>query len=471
MDAFEKAVLKTIQRYHLLKSGDCLIVGLSGGADSVALLLALKGLKEELPLQLRAAHANHRLRGRDSEEDQRFVTGLCQDLDLPLEIERFSTRVEAAQAGQNLEEFARRQRYEFFFGLARRHMCRVATGHTLNDQAETFLMKLARGSGPAGLSGIYPFRTNQAGDRSQEPPVIVVRPLLEQSRAEIVRYLARRKQKFQRDVSNEDLSFERNWVRHELVPLLEEKLNPELIQTIGRTAGLFREVNEWLKQEAMRALERVCKKTEEEEDGGLVLNRTEVRSYPDILQKEIIRQAIRQVRGKLSGITSRHVNAILGLFEGISGREVCLPGELMARREFNDIRFSKGAGCGDFCYKMDIPGEIFVEEAAKHVKAVRPERSMGNDEKRFSLNFQGNSLVVRNRRPGDRYRISAQGPEKKLKKVLMEARIPRSRRDRLLVFEAQDRIVWVEGLPLHPDFRLSGEAAHLLVIEIRRETL
>ena len=168
MDKFKESVSKTIERYGLLTTGERALVALSGGPDSVALLLVLNELSGILALRLFAAHANHQLRGKDSDEDERFVGQLCRGLGIPLEIRRFNTRDEAEKAGENLEEFARMKRYGFLFELAQHHQSVVATGHTLNDQAETFLMKLIRGAGPGWSLRNLPAaaqRTRDAGKR------------------------------------------------------------------------------------------------------------------------------------------------------------------------------------------------------------------------------------------------------------------------------------------------------------------
>lgn len=469
MDPLEKKVLETIQAYHLVKSGEHVLVAVSGGADSVALLLVLRKLGERLPLQLFAAHVNHKLRGADSDEDEQFVRRLCAGLEVPLDVTQVDTRAEAEKTRQNLEDMARRIRYDFFFKVAGKHDAVVATGHTLSDQVETFLMKLIRGAGPAGLSGIYPVRINE----QTTPPVTVVRPLIETTREEVLSYLVSRNQEYRTDVSNVDLSFDRNWVRHQLIPLVKERLNPDLVYAVGRTAGLFREVEEFLVSEGKKALESCGRMS----DRGMVLNIPKLHDLPAILQKEVIRQSILRSRGELTNISLQNVESALALCEGPSGREVHLPGDLRVLREFDHLTFLSKRGAPGFCYRLTIPGEVYVGEVGKRVKVRRvaaqrvevDRQRQTADTKSVLLKLEGDDLVVRNRRPGDRYARSARYPKTKLKKLLLEQRIPRSKRDRLLVLEFGGEIVWVEGFPPSPAYRVTATDETAVEVEIIKE--
>ena len=264
------------------------MVALSGGPDSVALMLALKELEESLSLQVSAAHVNHLLRGEESEEDERFVRRLCQEAGVPLEVQRVDTRQEVERSGENLQNCARRLRYDFFFQLALSRNCKVATGHMLNDQAETFLMKLIRGAGPAGLSGIAPLRAIHYEQGTQTGVVRVLRPLLEISRLEILAYLEDRKQGYREARSNQDLGYHRNWVRHELIPLLENRVNPALVETLHRSSQLFQEIEEYLVAHGKEAFEQ-CRVRQ---DGEIRLRIEELERLPSISLSKICKLAL-----------------------------------------------------------------------------------------------------------------------------------------------------------------------------------
>jgi len=306
---FTRRVLQTLHRYQLLKEGDHILVALSGGPDSVALLLVLQELKERLSLGLSAAHVNHQLRGKESEQDEQFVQDLCRQLSIPIEVRRVDTRQAVRESGENLESCARRLRYDFLFEMAQKQGSRVATGHTLNDQAETFLMKLIRGAGPAGLSGISPLRVNWMGTPGTPLSVTVVRPLLGTVHQDVLVYLEDQNQTYRVDSSNQDLSLDRNWVRHQLIPLLEEKLNPALLEALQRSTELFGEVEEFLGRQGKEAFNR-CRSGG---DRGTRLHISTLEDLPAIIRKEVIRRAIATSKGDLRDINLRHVEEVLEL--------------------------------------------------------------------------------------------------------------------------------------------------------------
>jgi tRNA(Ile)-lysidine synthase len=469
---FTERVLQTIHRYQLLQEGDRIVVALSGGHDSVALLLVLQELKEKLSLGLAAAHLNHQLRGEESEQDEEFVCQLCQKLAIPIEVRQIDTGHAVRESGENLESCARRLRYHFLFEVACKQESRVATGHTLNDQAETFLMKLVRGAGPAGLSGISPLRVNWIATPGSPLSVTVVRPLLETGRQDVLDYLEDQKQSYRVDSSNQDLSLDRNWVRHQLIPLLEEKLNPALLETLQRSAGLFGEVEEFLARQGKEAFKR-CRSGE---DQGTRLRIGALEDFPAIIQKEVVRRAIATCKGDLRDINLKHVEEVLQLSRILSGKEIHLPGGFRVQREFEDLRFALEPPPDPFSYPLQVPGEIYIKETCKCVAARRAKREGGKKEKEGKgeqsvwIRWGGDSLIVRNRRPGDVYRPSLKSGEKKLKELFQKDRIPKSQRDRLVVVEGDKEIIWVEGFPVQPEYRASPGTARALEIRLRHAT-
>ena len=456
-------VLETIRRHQLLEEGDRVMVALSGGPDSVALFLALKEIEESFSLQVSAAHVNHLLRGEESDEDERFVCRLCQEAGAPIEVQRIDTRQEVERSGENLQSCARRLRYDFLFQLACSQNCKVATGHTLNDQAETFLMKLIRGAGPAGLSGIAPVRVHRCDRSTQTGVAMLVRPLLEISRPEILAYLEGVKQSYREDRSNQDLGYDRNWVRHELIPLVENKLNPALIETLHRSSQLFQEIEEYLLADGKKAFER-CRVRQE---GEIRLRIEELEKFPSIIQKQVVRQGVASEKGNLHDITLKHIVAVLKLCSSGSGREVHLPGGLKVQREFEELRFTRESSPCAFLYQLSVPGKILIKEVGKSVVA-RKATTQGKG--RTLIKWGGDSLIVRNRRPGDEYCVSPGSGATKLKELLQRKRIPRSQRDKLLILEGNDEIMWVEGFPPHPDYRIQEGDPAAVEIEVRGET-
>jgi len=460
VDLFVKKVLKCIKRRHLVREGDRLLVALSGGADSVALLLVFHELRDLLGLDLVAAHINHGLRGSDSDQDEQFSVAFCRNLEVPLQVKKFEAGLLEETVG-NLEAEARRLRYEFLHQKAAADRRAILTGHTMNDQSETVLMRLIRGSGPAGLGGIPPLRETVSLE-SSAAATVVVRPFLEATREEILEYLERREQKYREDRSNQDRGFDRNWIRHELVPLLEERLNPQLIQTLSRSAGLFREMEEILKEQE----EQVFRTCSMESSSEVSIEVEKLLGFPIFARRLAIRRAIGQVSGDLSNIDYDHIEAVLGLVDGPSGHETHLPSGLRVEIEFGRLRFTASPASPPFEYRLSVPGEIYIAELEKQVSV---ERSVEGGSRGPCIRWQGDGLVVRNRRPGDRYSTTGDASGRRLKKLFQEYRIPRSQRDRLVILEGGGKILWVEGLPFSAPTRGEGMEG-LWEIRFRDET-
>ncbi|MEE2821588.1 MAG: tRNA lysidine(34) synthetase TilS [Acidobacteriota bacterium] len=458
-------VLETVRRHQLFEAGDRIIVALSGGSDSVALLLVLKELTKSLSLHVSAAHVNHLLRGEESDEDERFVCDLCQEIGIPIEVQRVDTRREVRSSGENLQSCARRLRYDFFGQLALSPKHKVTTGHTLNDQVETFLMRLVRGAGSTGLSGISTLvRSSNLNTGSQTGTTMIVRPLLEVSRVDILAYLKENKQDYREDRSNRDLSYDRNWVRHELLPLLQNKLNPAIVETLHRSSQLFKEIDDYLVLHGRKAFEQCLV----QQEGEIRIQIEELETFPSIIQKQVLRQGVMSTKGDLRGITFKHIAAVAELCTSGSGREVHLPGGLRVQREFEELRFTQESFSSAFWYQLSVPGKVRIKEAEKSIMVRKVDKV---EDKGIFVRWETDSLIVRNRRPGDEYRTSSRSGSKKLKELLQSKRISKSRRDKLLILEGNNQIMWVEGFPPHPDHRISSDDSVAIEIVVQSDTI
>ena len=460
MDLFVSAVWDTIKRFSLLQPGDLVLCAVSGGPDSVALLLALKELGLEWPLSLSVLHVNHGLRGAESDRDASFVGTLCRQMEIPLHVRSHRLKV---GPGENLQDRARRVRYRFLFEIAAAGGSVVATGHNLQDQAETLLLKLARGSGPVGLSGIFPAR-EIFPHRPEASPVRMVRPLLERDREDILGFLERRGQPYREDSSNRNLRYDRNWVRHHLIPDMRTRLNPALIPTLGRSARLFQEVGEFLENEGRKAFES-CRETQDHRAGEVRLKVETLLGLAPALRKEVIRHAVKTCKGDLRDLGLDHVDRVLGLASGRSGRRIHLPGEIEASLEFDHLRLARRVPPVRFSHRLPVPGEVAIPETGRHVVCRRLTAPTG-DTSQVLLRFPGSSLTVRNRLEGDRY-PSPSG--KKLKRLFLQHRIPRSARDILVVVEDEGRLLWVEGLPAAPRVRAGPGEKEAVLIQVLDE--
>jgi tRNA(Ile)-lysidine synthase len=301
---FEK-FMRTIHRHRLFSPGDRILLAVSGGADSVAMLQLLHEIARHFQIQLAVAHFNHHLRGRESEEDEEFVKRLAESRQLDFFRGEDAAGTLARSVG-NLEERAREQRYAFLSMAAQQTQAqKIALGHTLDDQAETFLMRFLRGSGSTGLSGI-PFARDG----------IWIRPLLEINRQEILEFLQARNLNWREDSSNNSGAFLRNRIRHHLLPLLEQEYNPRVRTILAQTADILRDESEALKK---MAAEYVGQKSVQEQ--RLELPVEEMNAFPTGMQSQILREALLQYGPRATYPPAHHIRAILELLAPGKGRK------------------------------------------------------------------------------------------------------------------------------------------------------
>ncbi|UCF38656.1 MAG: tRNA lysidine(34) synthetase TilS, partial [Acidobacteriota bacterium] len=399
MAELEETVRKTIESGHLLCPDSHVLVALSGGPDSVALLHVLKALQETFSHDLSAAHVNHHLRGEESDQDEEFVRELCAEWDLPLETHHLQL---PQGSGYNLEEAARSARYDCLAATADRLQAVLATGHTLDDQVETFLMRLFRGAGCAGLSGIYLKRVHHLLRDGKTKQIPVIRPLLYVSRNDLLDYLRLHRVPYRVDQTNYAVDRDRNWIRHELIPTLEERFNPKLKPVLSRTAALLRETDDFLNREVSLRLSEIGSASEE----GLSLPISDLENLLPIVRKQLVRHVLRDISGTLRGVNQGHIESVLELTTGQSGRSVTLPGGMVITREFDALRFSLNPLPVEFLYQVEVPTDIEISEVGKRIVfAEASVRSKG-------VTIPGERVIVRNRRPGDRFRA---GPKARTK--------------------------------------------------------
>lgn len=433
----------TIERYGMLAPGDGVVVAVSGGPDSLALLHLLWSLREAFGLSLHVAHLNHLLRGEAARADAAFVRETAERLGLPVTVEEVPVADLARAEGLSLEEAGRAARYRFF-----RRVCaaagarRVALGHTRDDQAETVLMRLLRGAGPAGLAGIPPVRDGW-----------VIRPLIAVPRAAVEAYCREQGLEPRRDASNESTAFLRNRIRLDLLPRLEALFHPELRASLARTAEILRAEDEWLEAQAEEALSGLCRT----EGDRLVLSVDGIERLPLALRRRVVRLAAERAGVAAGALAFDHVERVLALAVGRTGRGVSLPGGREARRDQDGIVLGTGpAGAVAFRYEWPVPGSLDVPEAGVRLTAdllegppqpAGPAGYGGDGREVAVLDADRVPLVltVRSRLPGDRLRPAGLGGEKKLQDLFVDAKVPRRRRDRVPVVVAGDRVAWVVG--------------------------
>lgn len=464
-------VRRTVRRHALFSRGARVLVALSGGPDSVALVHLLRELERDGDLALAgAAHLNHQLRGAEADEDERFCRELCASLGLPVEVGRADVRGLARAQGRSVEDAARAARYAFLERAADGLRADViAVGHSRDDQAETFLLRLVRGAGPRGLAAILP----RAGR--------VARPLLDVTRAELRAYLAERQIAFREDATNADLAIPRNRVRHELIPYLQREFSPGIVDVLAREAAIAREDEARLEAEAIDLAGSVVL---ESSDGA----RVEVRALTSLhpaLAARVARVALtRQAGGRFLGF--EHIDGFLEFARnGAAGSALSLPGQQAVHRG-DWIELGRAVERGgrrrdgtEFSYPLSIPGEVTISSSGWQISAelvegasaeAGRERGPEGRVERVAVSAVTLPLSIRNRRPGDRFRpLGMRQGGKKLQDFLVDKKVRRELRDALpLVVDGSDRIVWVVGQAIGEDFRVTAPSQGVILLKARR---
>lgn len=450
---FEQQVTRTVQAYDLLEPGQRVLVAVSGGPDSVALLYALAAVAPRWSLTLAVAHYNHRLRGEESTADEAFVTQLAASLGLPLHVDR----APEVLSGAALEARTRRQRYAFLTDVATGDgWQRIATGHTLDDQAETVLMRLLRGSGGAGLSAIRPRRGP------------IVRPLLDVPRRAVLEYLSERGVGFRTDVSNTDARFLRNRVRHQLLPELEA-LQPQVRRALASTADLVRRDGLWLDRLARRRLAKAMLESD-------ALSLVDLSAQPEpVLRRMLV--AWFERRG-LTDVSARHVDAVAHLVGGVQvPRGVTLPGGWVARRRSGLLLLEPAVSTVAAAAVLSIllPPEGDLELVGGWSLRCATAAAVPADcgpqapfDCRIDVAALPGPLHVRVPRVGDRMRPLGLGGSKKLQDLFVDRRVPRAERATWPVLESGGEILWVAGVARSPVALVAPASESVLRLCARR---
>jgi tRNA(Ile)-lysidine synthase len=469
-------VLKLIQRHKLLSSGDRVLVAVSGGPDSVALLHLLYDLRDQFGLHLEVAHLQHGMRGEEAREDARFVAELADKLGLPFHLKEVDLPKIKSTAGKgNLEALARAERYAFFSALAReRKLGKIATAHTQDDQAETVLMWLLRGAGLKGLGGMSPLLPCDGDKIEADLRLAVIRPLLDISRVDIEAYLSEMGLKFCLDSSNRDPSFLRNWIRLELIPQLKAKTDRRLTSRLARQAELVRDEESFLQELAGAALDRI--RTPEGIERGALL------AHNRAVQRRLLRRWIEEARGHLRGLDFQHIDAFLALIaEGPPQSRLAIPGGWELVKEYETLRLEKRfrrAGARHACYSYELQaGEnLSIEEAGLTIQAREIPAPLGRlpsdlMEAVFDFSDGFPALTLRNFRPGDRFQPLGMAGHKKVKDLFIEKRVPLSVRARLPLLVLDHEVVWIPGYARSDMRKVTAESRailHLKAISIPR---
>ncbi|HTZ73748.1 MAG TPA: tRNA lysidine(34) synthetase TilS [Candidatus Aquilonibacter sp.] len=486
----EQRLTQAIERTRLVTAGDRVGVAVSGGADSVALARLLHAASLNLGIALTVLHFDHQVRP-ESSGDARFVKALAESRNLPFVCEQADVKATATREKKNIEDTARRLRYKFFADVIRRGLAtKIAVAHTMDDQAETVLARLLRGTGPAGLVGIYP----QNG--------AIVRPLLAVRRCELREYLRGIAQDWREDATNRDTTHQRARIREKLLPILENDFSPAAVEHLANLAALSREEEAFwgsLVEDRFRALARINDRT-----GAVSVSAPKLLAPMEFssqthsananpmrsLTERLVRRLYRNIRGDLLQLTSVHVDQVIHLAQSTaSGKCLQLPGNVHVVKNFGELVFSAQTPvhgphrketkerASAYQYVVQLSGsagtDVSIPELAscfrlKVIDWPLAPRETTNWRSILDLDLLRPPLVFRSWRPGDGYRPRGRRKARKLKEMLLAARIGRPERDGWPVLESNGHVVWARGMEPAEDFCAREGTRTALLIEERK---
>jgi tRNA(Ile)-lysidine synthase len=491
MESLPSRVRDAIETRRLLRAGERVGVAVSGGADSVALLLLLTELRKQLGVVLSVVHFNHKLRGKHSDADEKFAAKLAAEYKLAFYAGRGDVAADAKHNKANLEDTAREARYQFFAVLvATGHLDKVAVAHTADDQAETVLAHILRGTGIAGLGGIHP----RVGH--------VVRPLLGVRRADLRAYLKSRKQAWREDATNRDTTRMRARIRKRLMPILEKEFQPAVVEHLATLAELAREDEAFLEGLVDGRLRRLVErgtagvsipvsellgtetetKTEFNTEGSESTEDRERREMKNLsTARRIVRRIVGEVKPREGQLNAAHVRSVLELAEtGENGKCVQLPGGLQVRREHESLVFCVGGGARESTRRaaVEYQREVNLDGLTANVQVPElscvfrfrvidwPAKRRDTIEAGYVLDRDAlqTPLTLRNWRPGDRIRPCGHRSEHKLKRLLSKKRVSGREREGWPVVTSGGTLVWTRGFPVAAELAANEKTRFGVVI-------
>ena len=457
MLAMLERVKEYIEKWHMLKSEDRVIVGISGGADSVCLVLILAELQKEIGFDMVGVHVNHGLRGEEAMRDQRFAEDLCDRYGFVCESYFENVELIAKKRKQSTEEAGREVRRECFAkAIKKHHGTKIALAHHQDDSAETMLIHLARGTGLRGLGGIAPVKEN------------VIRPLLCVRRKEIEAFLQERNESYCIDDTNASDEYTRNRIRNHVLPYLEEQINPRAVEHMNETMEQIRKVQELLDAWTEEAWEKCVS----QEPRGCGISEEHYKIIPEVIQPLLLKRVLAEIAGCEKDLEAVHIAKLQELFKKQTSRKIDLPYGMEARRNYQGIVV---------CKKEDFGLQV-QEEVVYDVAQAEAEFSWGtkkisckirnantfekNSAGLFNCDIIKGNISFRTRREGDYITIHPDGRTQKLKSYFINEKIPQSQRDQLLLVAEGSHILWIVGYRKSSAYQVHENTRKILEINV-----
>ncbi len=447
-----------IKKHSMLFEKDRVLIGLSGGPDSVCLLHALNNLKDGYKLSLHAIYIDHGLRPDEIPVEIEFCKKLCETLGVPFITKSIDVKSYAKEYGLNKQEAARGLRYKAFDETSLEiNANRIALAHNADDQAETFFMRILRGAGQKGLSGIPPVRGK------------IIRPLIEIERKDIEEFLDGISQSFIVDSSNLKKDYFRNWLRLAVMPEFKRQ-NLELIRTISRTSEIIREEDNYLELIVTKTLMKLIRK---KTDKVIELFLVPLENMDKVILRRVLRRAIDAVKG-LRGISFIHIEDIIGLIKnGDSGDRLYLPKGIRVIKGYSTLILTSELPVKLGTYSLEVPGEVVLREAGILIKSsIEEHRAEGKAQEKSVAILDADKvkapLTIRARKEGDFFYPAGFGKKKKLQDFFVDEKIPRDERDSVPIVLSGEDVVWIAGYRADERFKATPETKKILMLEIKK---
>lgn len=447
-----------MEKWHMLQNEDCVIVGVSGGADSICLLWVLSKLQKEMGFRMIAVHVNHGLRGQEADADEMYVKQFCKELGVVCESYYTDVELLSKKWKQSTEEAGREVRRAFFEETMQKyHGTKIALAHHQNDSAETFLINLARGTGLRGLGGIAPVNGN------------IIRPLLCVKREEIEEFLQDEGIAYCVDCTNKSDEYTRNRIRNHALPYLQEEVNSKVIEHMNETMEQIRQVQDFLDEQVQIYWE---KSVAEEDERNYVISEEAYLQIPEAIQPLLLKKVLAEVCGREKDLEAVHVKQLHELFEKQVGRRLDLPYQMEAKRIYQGISICIKEERKELAqrkeYVFDMHGEAATFQIGNQLIHCRvtDDNVEKNHTKRFNCDIIEGNICIRTRKQGDYITIHPDGRTQKLKSFFINEKIPQENRDKILLVAEGSHVLWVIGYRTNPVYEVKTNTKRILEIQI-----
>ena len=450
-------------KHNLIQKGDKIVLGLSGGPDSVCLLHVLNRLKKDFNIEIYAAHLNHQIRGIEAQKDALYVSKLCEDMGIIFFVKSINVPKYCENEGLSLEEGARKLRYEMFYEIKDKIKAnKIAIGHNLNDQAETVMMRIMRGTGLKGLKGIDYIRDN-----------CIIRPILDVERNEIEEYCEAYNLNPRIDKTNLENIYTRNKIRLDLLPYMKDNFNSNVIESIVRMSNSLKSDNDYIEKEAEAKFREV---SNIKEKGFVEINLDDFVCLHDAIKVRVLRNSIKHILGDTNFVDQRHIEDIMSLEDNSKvNKMLTLPRNIFVYRKKDSIILTNEEIVNEeieFYYNVPSNGFIKIKELKQiietQVMSIDRYKSMklDNSSKGFDFNKVKGGIVIRSRRQGDKIKL-AMG-SKKVKDLFIDLKIPREERCKIPIITDSEGIICVGDYKISENYKIDENTKEVLKINFNK---